>query len=137
MAADILLQITLSGRFGSLEIAGDGKQSRLMVTARGYIGPHLIRRELAIAHEFGLARPDGWDYIVDTSGLLWANPLNLFYLRRIPALPNLHNYIVVAPKRWVRLLVALASPLVRPTEILAARKPSWQRPDRTGETGSD
>ncbi len=137
MGADILLQTTLSNRFGSLEISGDGEQNRLIVTARGYIGPALIRRELAVAREFGLACPDGWDYIVDTSALRMANPLNLLYLRRIPALPNLRGYIVVAPKRWVRLLMALASPLLRPTAILTAREPAWGRPDRAADAGLD
>lgn len=91
---------------------------RFIVAAYGYVGPSILRQEIALAASFGRRQTTRWDYIVDTTHLRFANPLNLIWLRRIPRLPNLGNYIVIAPKRWTRILIALAAPFVRPTRVV-------------------
>jgi hypothetical protein len=85
--------------------------------ASGYIGPRLLRRELAAAGEFGKGHSEGWSYIVDTRRVRAVNPINPFLLRRILRLPNVSRYVVIAP-RWIRALARLGAVIVRPTELV-------------------
>ena len=106
-------------RGGRLELTAEGDQ--LCIAASGYVGPSLLRADLAAAAEFGRRHPDGWTYLVDTSGVRFANPLNVFWLRRIRALPNLRRYVVIAPSGFVRFMIRMASWLVRPDRVVRSR----------------
>ena len=104
---------------GSIELLVRAEPAVLWVRPRGYVGPALLRAELEQAERFGALRTGGWSYVVDTSGVRVAHPLNPLWLRKIHRLPNLSGYYVVAPALPVRLALRALSPLVRPDAIVA------------------
>jgi hypothetical protein len=112
-----LLERIRRGR-GELAILARERPATFLVRARGAIGPALIRADLARARAFGSAHPDGWDYVVDTSEVRFAHPLNVFWLREIRKLPNLSRYMVVAPSPSVRRAIAWTRWLVRPDRVV-------------------
>ena len=91
----------------------------LWVAPEGYVGPTLLRAELHAAARFGREHPGGWDYVVDTTAVRLANPMNPLWLRRVRALPNLARYFVVAPSLPVRVAIRAARALVRPDAVVA------------------
>jgi hypothetical protein len=93
----------------------------LWVDAHGYIGPSLLRDDLAFATRFDAMHEGGWTYVVDIRRVRWANPLNIFYLRKITRLPNLRGYIVVSRSRFVRFLLRLGRWLVRNEAVGSSR----------------
>src|SRR5262245_16673753 len=103
---------------GRLEIEQNENPARFLVRAHGYVGPSLLRQDLAAAHAFGQKHPGGWDYVVDTTFVRFANPLNPLWLTRIRRLPHLRRYIVIAPSAMVRIMMALASWLVKPDLVV-------------------
>lgn len=106
-------------RFGRIRLYTSGAPPLLYVRAGGYIGPALLRGTLRRATTFGRRHPLGWDYVVDTVDVRLANPLNVFWLRRIHHLPHLTRYIVIAPASGpVRMLVPLVELLIRPDAIV-------------------
>jgi hypothetical protein len=107
-----------SRRGGRLELLSRADPPALLVRAYGYVGPSLLREDLSFAARFGAERPQGWDYIVDTTYVRVANPLNPLWLRKIRGLPNLRRYLVVAPNPAVRAMIRAMGWLVRPDQIL-------------------
>ena len=79
----------------------------------------MLQETLVIAEVFGQQQPNGWDYVVDTTKLKIAHPLNPIWLRKIHKLPNLNRYIVVNPPFFLmRLLSPLIKRLLGPDIIL-------------------
>ncbi len=97
-------------RFGALELYAS--DDVLLIVASGYVGPSLIAEELERAAAFGRSRPGGWRYVVDVSRVRFANPLNVFWLRRVRRLPNLRGYVVIASSPLARALLGVATRLV-------------------------
>jgi len=64
----------------------------------------MVRLTLATAAEFGRPLSDGWDYVVNSTGLLIPDIRNVRFLAEIPKLPNLNRYIIVAPNPIVRAM---------------------------------
>lgn len=110
-------------KFGHVTVYALESPALLYIQANGYIGPSLLQETLELARGFGKQHSNGWDYIVDTIGVKIANPLNVFWLRRIHKLPNLRRYIVITPAFFlVRMLIPLVSFLVRPDVILTSKE---------------
>ena len=86
----------------------------LLVTARGPIGPRVIRQDLAVARAFA-ERQEGrpWWYVVDPTDVL-PSPLNVQFLRAVRRLPSVAGYFVVARRQPMRaaseVLVRLGGP---------------------------
>ncbi len=103
----------VEARFGSIEFSASDEPPVLLVVPKGYIGPTLVRRDLAIARRFACEQRRPWSYVVDPTDAV-PNPLNLVFLRSVRKLPNVRSYVVVArrqPMRTIaRLLVALGGP---------------------------
>ncbi len=101
------------GRAGSITFAWCEAPRILLVTPRGYIGPQLVRRDLAIAREFAVRQNQPWWYVVDPTHAI-PNPANIIFLRAVRGLPNVAGYLVVArrqPMRAIsRLLVVVGGP---------------------------
>ena len=110
---------TIRRRFGHLVLRTSAAPPALVIEAHGYIGPSLLRADLAAAREFGERHPGGWTYVAYTTHVRAINPLNVFWLRRIRALPHLGEYVVVAPNAAVRLVMRLGAWLLRPDRVLA------------------
>lgn len=100
----------INHRFGKITIQKQTNPSYLLVQAKGYVNPKMLQATLAIAEEFGREQPQEWDYIVDTTELKVAHPLNPIWLRKIHKLPHLNRYIVINPPFF---LMRLLSPLIK------------------------
>ncbi len=107
---------------GRLEFEASEDPPRFLVRAFGYVGPSLLKADLAAAAEFGRAHPGGWTYVVDTTHVRFANPLNPIWLRRIRRLPNLQRYLVIAPNPMVRALIFLGRWIVRPDSVVKSAR---------------
>lgn len=106
-------------RFGRIRLYTSDAPPLFYVRAGGYVGPSLLRATLRRARPFGRRHPQGWDYVVDTADVKLANPLNLFWLRRVHHLPHLRRYVVIAPASGpVRALMPLVSLLIGPDLIV-------------------
>lgn len=102
-----------AARMGSIEFFACDDPPALLVVPKGYIGPTLVRRDLAIARRFADQQRRPWSYIVDPTDAI-PNPLNLVFLRSVRKLHQVRSYDVVArrqPMRSIaRLLVAVGGP---------------------------
>lgn len=108
----------VASRLGRIEL-DEPVAGVLVVRASGYVGPRLLRRDLAAAARFGRARPPGWAYVVDIGAVRVANPLNVAVLRRVRRLPGLGAYVVVAPRRTTRTLASALGRLVGTDAVVA------------------
>ena len=127
----------VEARFGSIEFFASDNPPVLLVVPKGYIGPTLVRRDLAIARRFAREQRRPWSYVVDPTDAV-PNPLNLIFLRSVRKLTNVRSYDVVVrrqPMRTVaRLLVALGGPdAVYPSIDVAMEAVAWvDSDDRPG-----
>jgi hypothetical protein len=99
------------GRLGTITFARStgGEPPVLLVTARGFITPAMVRRDLEIAAAFAAEQDGPWWYVVDPTDAL-PHPANLRHLRSVRKLPGVARYVVVARRRPIRLV---SSVLVR------------------------
>ena len=111
---------------GCLRLCTRSAPPALLVQAFGYIGPSLIRADLAFAEGFGRIHSSGWDYVVDTTGMRCAHPLNPLWLRRIRGLPNLRRYIVIAPFAATRFAIRMARCVVQPDAVVSSLE-AWEQ----------
>ena len=88
--------------YGSVEIKTYDLLPVFFISAKGIINPHLVKKVLKEAEEFAKDHPKGWRYIVDTSKVRWGNPRNMLLMRKIKKLPNIKEYLVVAPSPIIR-----------------------------------
>lgn len=91
----------------------------LFVHASGYVGPRLIRQDLAHATAFGRSHPEGWWYVVDPTAVM-PNPVNIVYLRRVGRLPNVRGYVVVARRQPMRFIARVLSSVGGPDVVVAS-----------------
>jgi hypothetical protein len=111
-------KIKITKAWGRLIIEQNAEKSYLLMMPVGLINPSFIKMVLKHGHEFGITRPNGWRYIVDTSAFLIPNPLNLLYLRKVQSLPNISSYTVYAPSFVVRILERLVSKIMKTDQII-------------------
>ena len=115
------------GRYGHLVVRGCKDPAVFWVEAHGFVTPHLLRSDLALAARFAEASPPGWTYVADIGAVRAVHPLNPFLLRGVRRLPGLGQYLVVAPSRMLRALVWMGRPLVRPDAVLREPEAVWER----------
>ncbi len=109
---------TLTSNFGYIEVFTNLERTILYIIPHGYIGPKLVKKDLAFAFAFEEKQQNSWTYIVDTSKVKVANPLNPFYLRKLQELKFMQEYIVYAPSLFVRVMLQLSSWISRPDRVL-------------------
>lgn len=113
-------EATFATRRGRMEISVlDGSPPVLRVMSRGWVGPTLIRQDLAHATAFGRDHPEGWVYVVDPTDVV-PNPVNVVYLKAISRLPNVRGYLVVARRRPMRTMARLLSRVGGPDRVFAS-----------------
>jgi hypothetical protein len=106
-----------TSRFGALEVCSRERPACLWSLPSGYIGPRLLRSELACANDFAEAHPEGWWFVVDTRKVRMINPTNPILLRRLLRLPHLMGYVSISP-RWIRVLAWFGRIIFRPTHLV-------------------
>ena len=111
---------TVATRRGRMDISDSGGEPWVLrVVARGWVGPTLIRQDLAHAAAFGRQHPEGWWYVVDPSDVV-PNPVNVVYLKAISRLPNVQGYLVVVRRRPMRVMARLLARLGGPDRVFAS-----------------
>lgn len=95
-------------------------KNKFIVRPSGVINPTLVKIDLKYARDFGEAALD-WDYIVDTSEVKFANPINLFLLRRVKSLPNLSRYVIYSPSKMTQFLVIIGELFMSPDKIIKSK----------------
>jgi hypothetical protein len=100
-------------RLGSIEVSACDDPPALLVVSHGYIGPKLVRWDLAVARRFAASQTGPWSYFVDPTAVI-PNPVNIVFLRSVRRLPLVARYVVIAraqPMRSIsRVLVGLGGP---------------------------
>lgn len=104
--------------FGHIDVFTNSERTILYIIPHGYVGPKLVGKDLEFAFEFEKRHQNKWTYIVDTSKVKVANPLNPFYLRKLQKLKLMKEYIVYAPSRFVRMMLKLSGWISRPDRVL-------------------
>lgn len=82
------------------------KDNLFYVVPNGCISKRLLQqflKELKIANEQQIIGT--MHHVVDTTKVVFANPLNPFYLQAIKKLPDIGWYIVIVPNPLLRILV--------------------------------
>ena len=105
--------------FGELELAARERPATFWVTARGGIGPKLLRSDLAYAQAFGRGHPEGWDYVVDLRSVRWVHPWNPVILAGLRELPHLRHWIVISDSGFLNWLLSLGPHRLRPDRVVA------------------
>lgn len=106
-------------RWGHLDIEKIDDPPIVRVSGHGYVGPSLVRADLALLRELAQSSEEAWDYIFDTTSVRFASPLNVFWIRRFRRLPNMRHYVIVAPASPVRIgLRAAASLRIIPADAV-------------------
>ena len=106
----------IKNSWGSLTITSE--ENLFIVKPKGVITPELIKKDLVEARKFA-DRAGPWFYVVDISDVLVAHPMNLFQLKKIKSLPNLHGYYVISRYSIQRLLANCGKLLVGIDRIFA------------------
>lgn len=117
LPAGFELHELLEGRLGTIRVGSRPQPACLWSQPSGYIGPRLLRKELACASGFAARHPEGWHFVVDTRRVRLINPVNPLLLRRLIRLPHLRGYISISPP-WIRLLARIGQVLFRPTHLV-------------------
>ena len=111
------------GRRGTITFARSTNASPdppvLLVTAKGFITPAMVRRDLEIAEAFAARQDRPWWYVVDPTDAL-PHPANLRHLRSVRKLPGVDRYVVVARRRPMRLVSALLVHLGGPHAVVGS-----------------
>lgn len=110
---------TFETKLGGIALARSETPAVFFVRAHGIITPPLLREDLARAEVFADEHPNGWSYVADATAVRFAHPMNVFELRRIPALPNLLRYVVVTPSTFQRWLIGRGRRFVSPDAIVS------------------
>ncbi len=93
---------------GQIKVFIAEEENSIQIFPKGYISKQLLQsflEELKVMDELQINRSK--HHIVDTSEVVFANPLNPFYLRVIKKLIKKSWYIVVVPNPILRVFVRL------------------------------
>jgi hypothetical protein len=119
--AGVVPHDVLATRLGSIRVGAQLRPACLWSKPAGYIGPTLLRRELACAQRFAEEHPEGWSFVVDTRAVRAINPINPLLLRRMLRSPGLRHYVAITP-RWIRVLAWIGSSIFRPTHLVSSEQ---------------
>ena len=87
---------------GSIFLYTNTKRNLLYSKALGYISLGLLKKDLNFVQSFNSG--NSFTYLVNTSKVKFANPLNPFYLAQIKNNKFLKAYLVYIPSPFVRLM---------------------------------
>jgi len=112
---------TLNSKRGQIKMFSCENDNILFVIPQGCISKQLLKqflKELKIIDDQQINRP--MHHIVDTSKIVFANPLNPFYLRAIKKLNNIGWYIVIVPNPLLRIVVYLTKWINNPDFVFSS-----------------
>ena len=112
----------IESRFGYIEVYTNEDKSTLYAIPNGYVGPDLVRKDLAFLKIFDANATGKWKYIVDTSKVKIVNPINPFLLKGLKQFPKMSEYIVYAPSSFVRTMLNLTNWINKPHKIIKEEK---------------
>ena len=111
---------------GKLDVIEDLQRHLFLARPHGFINPSILNHDLQQAKDFSEKCDDHWTYVTNTEDIKLVNPLTIYFLKEIKKLKRLKQIVVFAPG-WVnRILIRLASPIVRPDRVIK-NKNEFQR----------
>lgn len=109
-------------QFGRIDLyLKPGEIDTFWIVASGIICSGLLRKYVMYVKALDLERSHKFNHVVDTSRVIFASPLNPFYLRYIAKLRKLNLYIVIVPSRLLRVMVYLTRWINRPDYVVKGR----------------
>ncbi len=109
-------------RFGYIEVFINKEKSIIYAIPNGYVGPSLVKKDLAFLADFDLNSKEDWTYIVDTSKVKVVNPINPFLLKGLKQFSKMKEYVVYAPSPIVRLMLQLTNWINKPDRVIKEDK---------------
>lgn len=109
---------TLKSKFGQITIFTNEPKDILYIQPEGYVSPSFAKKDMAFVIEFEKSHQIEWTYVVDTSKVIMANPLNVFYLTKLKKLKRMKEYVVYAPSSMVRIMLFLARWISQPDRVI-------------------
>ena len=76
---------------GSIDLYWNIKKCLFLAKPKGFIHPRHIRFDLNQLRQKTNNIQTSWTYVVDTSEVIFANPLNIFYLYRIKSITGFNS----------------------------------------------
>lgn len=107
---------------GNVRFTKDYDHHLFLARPRGIINPSLLDEDLEQASEFSRNCQKPWTYCTNTEDVRLVNPFNLLFLKEIKKLRNLKEIVIYAPGIVNRLLIKMASPIIKPTRIIANKE---------------
>lgn len=107
---------------GDVRITKDFDHHFFLVHPRGFINPSLLDEDLKQARDFSENCKQPWTYCTNTEDVRLVNPFNILFLKEIKKLKKLKQIVIFAPGAINRLLIRLASPLIKPDRIISDKK---------------
>ena len=114
----MLLINTFHEKRGLINVFLSQEDNRIFVEPQGFISKALLQKFLKSLS----VRDNGetnrhMHHIIDTSKVIFANPLNPFYLRAIKKIDSIGYYIVIVPNPFLRILVHLTKWINNPDVV--------------------
>ena len=107
---------------GSIDLYWNIKKCLFLAKPKGFIHPRHIRFDLNQLRQKTNNIQTSWTYVVDTSEVIFANPLNIFYLYRIKSITGFKSFYLIAPNPVIRLLQRVFGPLLGVTAVYKTSK---------------
>lgn len=102
---------------GEVTLFYDHRRHSIYAHPKGFIHPKLVKLDLLEIEKLSHVLDEGWKYIVDTTEVIFANPLNLIYLRQIQYQKGFGGFHLIAPNPFIRLLQKLTSTYLGITSV--------------------
>lgn len=107
---------------GKVQILEDLDKRLFLARPHGMINPSLVAEDYKRAVEFSRRVQGAWTYCTNTEDVRLVNPLNLMFLKEIKKLKRLKQIVIFAPGTVNRMLIRLASLIIKPDRVIKDRK---------------
>ena len=91
-------------RLGKVILYTNPARTLLYAEASGYISLGLLKQDLTFVSDFDRSQTQPWTYLVNTTQVRFAHPLNPFYLNQLKNNNHLKQYIVYIPPPVLRFI---------------------------------
>lgn len=109
---------TVKANFGEITFFTNQDKTILLAKPKGYIGPSLVKKDLAYVEEFEKSIVHQWTYLIDISNVKAVSPINPFLLKGLKRFERMQEYVVYAPSPIIRMLLLLSSWINKPDRII-------------------
>jgi len=108
----------INSSFGTIEITAPSERI-LVAKPSGLISLSMIKEDFEYVNDYPVY---GFDYYVDLTGFVIPNPLNLYYLKKLNAIPRLQKYTIVTEVPILKLLMIPMKGILKYSEVIGKEK---------------